>query len=48
MRLTHLLPLGLAASVSAQSLATILASNNATLSTLASTDLTLPGGRASG
>ncbi|KAK3298241.1 methyltransferase TYW3-domain-containing protein [Chaetomium fimeti] len=36
MRFTHLLPLGLAAYVSAQSLASILANNNATLSTLTS------------
>jgi hypothetical protein len=48
MRLTHLLPLGLAASVSAQSLATILANNNATLSTLSSTDFGLKAGRVSG
>jgi hypothetical protein len=37
MRLTLLLSLGLAALVSAQSLTTILAANNATLSTLTST-----------
>ncbi|KAK4043810.1 hypothetical protein C8A01DRAFT_12733 [Parachaetomium inaequale] len=36
MHLTHLLPLGLAAFVSAQSLTSILATNNATLSTLTS------------
>ncbi|KAH6855218.1 FAS1 domain-containing protein [Chaetomium sp. MPI-CAGE-AT-0009] len=36
MHLTHLLPLGLAAYVSAQSLTSILANNNATLNTLTS------------
>jgi hypothetical protein len=42
MRLTLLLSLGLAALVSAQSLTTILAANNATLSTLTSTPSPTP------
>jgi len=46
MRLPHLLQLAFAASVSAQSLTTVLANNNATLSTLTSTKCTIFTGQA--